>query len=73
MANEVNLHGVNWNDVKFFIALARFRRLSKAAGHLGTSHVTVANRISSLEETLGLKLFIQNRNGFELTKSGAIF
>lgn len=73
MANEVNLHGVNWNDVKFFITLARFRRLSKAATHLGTSHVTVANRIASLEETLGFKLFIQNRDGFELTKSGVVF
>ncbi|OEY68062.1 hypothetical protein BG841_13150 [Marinobacter sp. X15-166B] len=64
---------VNWNDIKYFIALARHQRLSKAAAILGTTHVTVSNRLLNIERSLGFKLFTQNEKGFKLTKQGITF
>ncbi|WP_440995008.1 LysR family transcriptional regulator [Arhodomonas sp. SL1] len=73
MPNEDKLFAMNWNDVKFFVALARHGRLTRAAKALGTTHVTVANRIAALEEALELQLVRQSGRGFELTKAGAEF
>jgi DNA-binding transcriptional LysR family regulator len=73
MPNEDRLFAVNWNDIKFFLALARRRRLTKVARALGTSHVTVANRISALEKALEAQLLRQSREGFVLTKAGQQF
>lgn len=73
MPNEDKLFALNWNDIKFFLALARRRRLTKVARTLGTTHVTVANRISALERTLGAQLLGQSGEGFILTKAGEHF
>ncbi len=70
MADEAQLRATNWNDLKFFLALARQDRLTAAARALGTSHVTVGNRVRALESTLGAQLFVQTGQGFELTAAG---
>ncbi|GAB3489104.1 LysR family transcriptional regulator [Marinomonas epiphytica] len=70
MNDPVNLLSINWNDLKFFLALWRYKRLSTAANKLGCTHVTIANRIEQLEMAVGTKLFMQNSKGFHLTKAG---
>jgi DNA-binding transcriptional LysR family regulator len=60
----------NWNDFKHFLALARYGRLSAAASALHTTHVTVSNRVSRLEDALNQRLFVQTRDGFRLTGKG---
>jgi DNA-binding transcriptional LysR family regulator len=65
-----DLLDINWNDLKYFLALKRHRRLSLAAKKLGCTHVTIANRIEQLELTIQTKLFFKNSNGFHLTKAG---
>lgn len=70
MQEESILLKVNWDDIKFFLYLARHQRLTKVANLLDTSHVTVANRIAAFEDALDLQLFTRTPEGFILTKSG---
>ncbi|PWG65791.1 LysR family transcriptional regulator [Spiribacter halobius] len=73
MPNEDTLHGLNWNDIKFFLALVRQKRLTRVARTLGTTHVTVANRLSALEKALSVQLLAQSSEGYRLTKAGEQF
>ncbi|MES1924363.1 LysR family transcriptional regulator [Salinisphaera sp. T31B1] len=70
MSDEAQLLATNWNDLKFFLAVARHGRLSHAARVLDTSHVTVGNRVRALESALAAQLFVQTGQGFELTHAG---
>lgn len=60
----------NWDDIPFFLALARSGQLTGAARQLGSSHVTVARRIERLETALRQRLFERSAKGYELTASG---
>lgn len=59
-----------WDDLQFFLAVARAGQLSRAARQLRTSHVTVSRRIDRLEQSLKLRLFERNPRGYELTTHG---
>ncbi|MFZ2872193.1 LysR family transcriptional regulator [Zavarzinia sp.] len=61
----------NWDDLRFFAALARLGSLSAAARALQTDHTTVARRIAALEARLGVKLFDRLPRGYALTDEGA--
>lgn len=60
----------NWDDLHFFLAVARDGQLSKAARQLRTSHITVSRRIDRLEAALRQRLFERNPRGYELTAAG---
>ncbi len=70
MSENPDLLAINWNDLKYFLALWRYKRLSLAASKIGCTHVTIANRVEQLEKAIGTKLFIQNSKGFYLTAAG---
>ncbi len=59
-----------WDDLQFFLAVARAGQLSRAARQLRTSHVTVSRRLDRLEQSLKLRLFERNPRGYELTSHG---
>ncbi|SNX71729.1 LysR family transcriptional regulator [Cereibacter ovatus] len=59
-----------WDDLQFFLAVARTGQLSRAARQLRTSHVTVSRRIDRLEAALKMRLFERNPRGYELTPVG---
>lgn len=62
---------MHWDDLQFFLSLARAGLLTSAARQLGVDATTVSRRIRRLEETLGGQtLFIQGRNGHILTDAG---
>lgn len=61
---------LNWNDLRFFLAVARSKSLSEAGRYLGVSTSTVARRIETLEAALRLKLFRRHHDGYELTEAG---
>lgn len=61
---------LTWDDLQFFLAVAREGQLSRAARQLKTSHVTVSRRIDRLEADLKLRLFERNPRGYELTATG---
>lgn len=62
---------MNWNDLRFFLAVAQSNSLSSASRHLGVSASTVSRRIAALEQALDLKLFRHHRDGYALTEGGA--
>lgn len=62
---------MDWNDYRFFLALARSGRLSVAGRHLGVDHATVARRIKSLEGALNTILFDRAPTGYSLTRTGS--
>lgn len=54
----------DWNDLRFFLAVARTGSTLAASRGLGVSQTTVARRIEALEAALGLKLFERRRSGY---------
>jgi len=64
------MNPMNWNDFRFFLALARTGRLSVAGRQLGVDHATVARRIKSLEQSLNSILFDRAPTGYSLTRVG---
>ncbi|MCF5669113.1 LysR family transcriptional regulator, partial [Pseudomonas marginalis] len=69
--NITSLGSLNWDDLKFFLEVARTRKASVAAKRLAVDYTTVSRRISSLEVSLGTLLFEKSRtNGFVLTPEG---
>lgn len=62
---------VDWDDLRYALAVARTKTLSGAGCSLGVSHTTVGRRIRSLEDRLGVRLFDASPEGFTLTEAGA--
>jgi DNA-binding transcriptional LysR family regulator len=48
---------MDWDDLRFALAVARAGNLAKAARSLGVAHTTVARRITAFEDVLGAPLF----------------
>lgn len=61
---------MDWESLKFFLALARKGSLLGAGRVLGVKHSTVLRRIGTLEDQLGLKLFDRHSSGCTLTAAG---
>lgn len=59
-----------WDDVRFFLAVARTGSLSAAARALGVDHVTVGRRIALFEKRLGVTLLNRTPDGFAVTSAG---
>jgi DNA-binding transcriptional LysR family regulator len=62
---------LDWEDVRFFAALARHATLAATARALKVTHATVSRRLANLETTLGLALFSRSAHGFALNAAGA--
>src|ERR1700730_11155410 len=60
----------NWDDLRYFLAVARTGTLSAAATLLGTEHTTVARHIQALEDELKSRLFHKSNSGYGLTGAG---
>jgi DNA-binding transcriptional LysR family regulator len=64
------MDSVQWDNVRYFLALSRQGSLSATARALKVEHSTVARRVSSLEESLSIKLFDRLARGWVLTAEG---
>lgn len=62
---------LDWDDYRFFIAVATAGSLSSAARQLHVNTTTVLRRIANLEAGLSLRLFERRRSGYSLTADGA--
>lgn len=71
MADRFRTGSIDWEDVRFFAALARHGSLSAAARALRVNHATVARRIAGLETALRVKLFERRPTGYRLTTAGS--
>ena len=70
MPDRKRTAGLDWEDVRYFIALARHGSLSATARALRVNHATVARRVASLETLLGRPLFERRPDGYALTAQG---
>jgi DNA-binding transcriptional LysR family regulator len=61
---------IDWDDVRYFLAVARGGSLRAAAEQLGVNHSTVLRRIAQLEEHLGAQMFEKRPSGYRLTGAG---
>jgi DNA-binding transcriptional LysR family regulator len=61
---------LDWEDVRYFLALARCGTLSATARGLRVNHATVARRVTSLETLLGRPLFDRRADGYALNAEG---
>ena len=61
---------IDWDDVRYFLAVARGGSVRAAAGHLGVNHSTVLRRIAQLEDRLGAQMFEKLPSGYRLTTAG---
>lgn len=64
------MNAFDWDDLRFFLAVARAGRLTAAARQLEADHTTVSRRISALEGALKAKLFERKPQGYSLTEQG---
>ena len=61
---------MDWNDLRYFLAVAREGSTLRAGRALRTSQTTVARRIAALEQALGFPLFEKRQAGYVLTPAG---
>ena len=61
---------LDWDDLRFFLAVAAAGSLSAAARELNVNTTTVLRRIGNLEEVLDARLFERLRSGYTLTQDG---
>lgn len=61
---------MNWDDLRYALAVSELGSLSAAAESLGVNASTVLRRIAALEKSLGIRLFERDRSGYRLTQEG---
>lgn len=61
---------MDWDNLRFFLELARSGTLVGAARRLAVDHTTVARRIQALEKQVGTALFSREADGHRLTEAG---
>jgi DNA-binding transcriptional LysR family regulator len=61
---------LDWDDLRFFLAVARHGSLSAAAKDLHVAQSTVGRRLTSLEAGLGVRLLDRTPDGYVPTQAG---
>ena len=61
---------IDWDDIRYFLAVARGGSVRAAAGRLGVNHSTVLRRVAQLEDRLGAKMFEKLPSGYRMTEAG---
>jgi DNA-binding transcriptional LysR family regulator len=61
---------LDWNDLRYFLAVARTGSTLAASKQLKVSQATVSRRISVLEEAIGAELFVRSPSGYSLSSRG---
>lgn len=67
------MNGLDWNDLRYVLAIARAGSAAGASRQLGVSHVTVLRRVQALERSVGTALFTRTAGGYVPTQAGYRF
>lgn len=70
MPDRIRTSSLDWEDVRYFVALSRHLSLSATARALRVNHATVSRRVACLEALLGVQLFDRGGTGYALTQAG---
>jgi DNA-binding transcriptional LysR family regulator len=60
---------MNWDDLRYFLSVAREGSISAAGRELGVKHTTVARRIQALEADMDARLFDRTPTGYVMTQT----
>ncbi len=63
---------LNWDDLRYLLAVARTGSMSGAARDLGVNHATVIRRVRNLEEQLGSSVFDRVGHTYVITPAGQV-
>jgi len=63
---------MNWDDLRYVLAVARQRTLAGAGRELGVDPTTVGRRLLAIEAELGARLFERTGEGFTANSAGQI-
>ena len=63
---------LNLNSIRAFEVVSRHLSFTRAAEELNVTQAAVSHQIKSLEERLGVMLFLRHKNGLHLTKEGRV-
>jgi len=61
---------MDWDNIRFFLHVARQGSIRAAARILNVNHTTIARRIKHLEDQLGVRLFEKLPSGYQITPAG---
>ena len=61
---------MDWDDLRFFNAVATAGSVGRAAQALGVTQPTVTRRVRDLEQRLGTRLFDRLTSGYRMTEAG---
>lgn len=61
------MDSLDWNDLRYVVAVARQGSAAAAARVLGVSHATVLRRIQAIEQGIGSALFERLPVGYVVT------
>jgi len=64
---------MDWDDARYFLAIAREGQMLGAARRLGVSQARLSRRLQALEAAVGLRLFDRSTRGSALTDAGRVF
>ncbi len=65
-----DLAELNWDDLRYFLLAAQAGTLAGAARLAGVQHTTIGRRLTALERSLGVPLFLRGPEGLALTALG---
>src|SRR5688572_2107502 len=69
-AQNCEMNSFDWNDLRYFLAVARTGSTIAAAKDLGVNQSTVQRRLAALEEAIGRELVERLPVGYRLTSFG---
>ncbi len=61
---------VNWEEARYFLAVARAGKINLAAENLGISPITLSRRMAHFQDRLNTHLLARHNMGVELTQEG---
>lgn len=61
---------LDWDDLRYFLLAAQAGTLAGAARASGVQHTTIGRRLSALDRSLGVPLFLRGPEGLTLTAMG---
>jgi DNA-binding transcriptional LysR family regulator len=70
--SNANLHHMDWDDARIFLAVYRGGTLRAAAALLQVDQATVGRRLRGLEEALNARLFLHTPRGYVPTRAGEV-
>jgi DNA-binding transcriptional LysR family regulator len=72
MLQKCSMGSMQWNDLRYVLAVVRTGSALRAADSLGVNQATVLRRLDAIEAAMGMQLFERRRSGLRPTEAGRL-